>query len=64
MIMNIIVPHGEQESPTIGIRATTSGFSHQQRQHSMHGWRKLLNLHEHLAIAKSMEKTMEQKAES
>jgi hypothetical protein len=30
MIMNIIVPHGEQESPTIGIRATTSGFSHQQ----------------------------------
>jgi hypothetical protein len=30
MIINTTVPHGEQESPTVGIRATTSGFSHQQ----------------------------------
>jgi hypothetical protein len=30
MIMNTTVPQGEQKSPTIGIRATTSGFSHQQ----------------------------------
>jgi hypothetical protein len=30
MIMNTTIPHGEQKSPTIGIRATTSGFSHQQ----------------------------------
>jgi hypothetical protein len=30
MIMNTTVPHGEQKSPTIGIRATTSGLSHQQ----------------------------------
>jgi len=27
--MNTTVPQGEQKSPTIGIRATTSGFSHQ-----------------------------------
>jgi hypothetical protein len=30
MIMNTTIPHGEQKSPKIGIRATTSGFSHQQ----------------------------------